>query len=98
MKSGGLTDTQQKWLDVLASNLNELASPFAGKITSAYRRLTPMEIKVASFIKHSKTNKEISDFLGISGRTVEVHRSNIRRKLGIKNRKQNLRTFLMSIE
>ena len=98
LKSGGLTDTQQKWLDVLASNLNELASPFAGKITSAYRRLTPMEIKVASFIKHSKNNKEISDFLGISGRTVEVHRSNIRRKLGIKNRKQNLRTFLMSIE
>ena len=29
LKSGGLTDTQQKWLDVLASNLNELASPFS---------------------------------------------------------------------
>jgi DNA-binding CsgD family transcriptional regulator len=98
LKSGALTDTQQRWLDVLASNLNELASPFSGKITSAYRRLTPMEIMVASFIKHSKNNKEISDFLGISSRTVEVHRSNIRCKLGIKNRKQNLRTFLMSIE
>jgi DNA-binding CsgD family transcriptional regulator len=98
LKSGDLTDTQQKWLDVLTSNLNELASPFSGKITTGYRRLTPMEIKVASFIKHSKTNKEISDFLGISERTIEVHRNNIRRKLGIKSRKQNLRSFLMSIE
>jgi DNA-binding CsgD family transcriptional regulator/GAF domain-containing protein len=98
LKSGGLTDTQRKWLDVLTSNLNELASPFSGKITTGYRRLTPMEIKVASFIKHNKTNKEISDFLGISERTIEVHRNNIRRKLGIKNRKQNLRSFLMSIE
>jgi DNA-binding CsgD family transcriptional regulator len=98
LKAGGLTGTQLKWLDVLTSNLNELASPFAVKISSGYRRLTPMEIKVASLIKHNKNNKEISEFLSIAPRTVEVHRNNIRRKLGLKSRRQNLKSFLMSIE
>ncbi len=32
--------------------------------------------------------------LGISTRTVEVHRNNIRRKLGLKQRSVNLKTHL----
>jgi DNA-binding CsgD family transcriptional regulator len=93
-----LKPAQLKWLKLIDSSLNELASPFASKISSGYHKLTPMEIKVASFIKQGKTNKEISEFLGISPRTVEVHRNNIRHKFGIQKRKLNLRSHLMSID
>lgn len=61
-------------------------------------RLTPAEMKVANLIKLHVQNKRIADRLGISVRTVEVHRNNIRRKLGITGRPVNLRTHLLALE
>ncbi len=43
------------------------------------------------------SGKEISGVLGISDRTVQVHSLKIREKLGIKNKKLNLKGFLMSL-
>ena len=47
--------------------------------------------------KEGKTTKEITDFLNISATAVDFHRKNIRMKLGIKNKKTNLRSFLLSM-
>ncbi|MBW2739323.1 MAG: helix-turn-helix transcriptional regulator [Deltaproteobacteria bacterium] len=60
-------------------------------------KLTPAEIQVIDFIKHGKTTKEIAQFLNLAISTIDFHRSNIRKKLGIKNKKINLRTQLLSI-
>jgi len=98
LKGSGLKASQQKWLEALEANLNDITSPLASKLAVGYRKLTPTEIKIAGFIKHGNTNKEVSRLLGISNRTVEVHRCNIRRKLGLKNRDINLRTYLLSME
>ena len=98
LKGSGLKASQMKWLEVLEANLNDIASPLAAKLANSYQNLTPTEIKIASFIKHGNTNKEIARLLSISNRTVEVHRCNVRRKLGIKNRGMNLRTYLISME
>ena len=43
------------------------------------------------------TYKEITDFLNISATAVDFHRKNIRMKLGIKNKKTNLRSFILSM-
>ena len=40
--------------------------------------------------------KEIAKQLGLSANTVGSYRKSLRRKLGIKNKKVNLRTHLMS--
>lgn len=45
--------------------------------------LTPAELQVLGFIADLKSNQEIADELGISKRTIENHRVNIARKLGL---------------
>jgi DNA-binding CsgD family transcriptional regulator len=49
-------------------------------------------------IKEDKTTKEIAEFMRLSKKTVETHRDHIRRKLGIKHKKVNLRTYLSTLQ
>jgi DNA-binding CsgD family transcriptional regulator len=84
-------------LTILERNTNEIVSPFLRTLSSKYPNLTPTEIKVINFIKEGRTTKEVAVLLNASARTVEVHRDNIRKKLGLKNRKANLRSHLLSL-
>lgn len=47
--------------------------------------LSRREIEIIAFIKRGHSSKEIADRLGISVKTVEVHRYNILKKLNLKN-------------
>ena len=48
-----------------------------------YRTLTLREREVLSLVAAGYTNVEIAARLGISSRTVETHRANLMRKLGL---------------
>ncbi len=85
-------------IDVVENNLNNIISPFMNKISTVFQKLTPMEIKIANLIKEGKTAKEIAHIFGISTYTVIFHRSNIREKLELRNRKINLVSYLRSLE
>ncbi len=98
LKKTRLTEKQKNLLDIIESNLKEIVSPFARGLSSAYMKLTPTEIQAANFIRQGKTTKEIADILNLSIKTVEFHRNNIRTKIGIKNKKINLRTHLLSLQ
>ncbi len=98
LKKSGLDDKQKGYTNILESNLNELTSSFSQRLSSRYLRLTPTEMQVANLIKYGKTTKEIAEFLNLSSQTIEFHRKNIREKIGIKNRRANLRTHLLSME
>jgi DNA-binding CsgD family transcriptional regulator len=67
-------------------------------MSTQYNNLTPTEVRVADLIKQGKTSKEISELFNLSPRTIEFHRDNIREKMGLKNRKINLRTHLLSFQ
>ncbi len=98
MKRSGLDAKQKAYLEILASNLNEIISPLSRKLSYDYLGFTPTEIKVAAMVKQGKKAREIARLLGISTRTVEGYRYAIRDRLGIKGKKQNLRTYLLSIQ
>lgn len=95
-KKSHLNEMQMTHLENLEENLNDITSPFLHGISTRYMRLTPTEIQVANLIKRGKTTKETAELLNMSPRTIETHRYNIRTKLGVKNEKVNLRTYLSS--
>jgi DNA-binding NarL/FixJ family response regulator len=90
-------ENQKTLLGILEANLNNIVSPFISKISSKILNFTPMEIKVANLVREGRTNKEIADLLFLSINTILVHRHHIRTKLGIKNKKANLRSHLLSL-
>ncbi|MDY6950716.1 MAG: LuxR C-terminal-related transcriptional regulator [Thermodesulfobacteriota bacterium] len=92
-----LDPKQKTYLSIIESHLNSIVSPFSAKLSSKYWGLTPKEIQVAALIKEGKTSKEIAELSNVSTRAIEFHRDNIRAKLGLKNKKANLRSSLLSL-
>jgi PAS domain S-box-containing protein len=84
-------------LAILEGHVNEIISPFLRTLFSKFPNLTPTEIKIVNFIKEGRTTKEIAELLHSSARTIEVHRDNIRKKVGLRSRKINLRSYLLAI-
>ena len=98
LKRGRLNADQSTLVRILESNLDNIVSPFISRLSSKFFQLTPMEIRVANLVKAGKTNAQIADLLCVSKNTVMFHRFNIRRKLGLKNKKINLASHLMSFD
>ncbi len=83
------------YVNVLESNLKEIVSPFAQKLSVKYLNLTNREVQIANLIKEEKTTKEIAALLNVSESAVNVYRYHIRRKLNL-TKKHNLRSYLSS--
>jgi PAS domain-containing protein/DNA-binding CsgD family transcriptional regulator len=96
LKKTKLTDFQSSHIRVIETNLDNIISPFLKNLHSKYLNLTPKETRVAILVKEGNTTKEIADLLGMSVAAVEFHRNNIRRKLGLRNKKANLVSHLAS--
>lgn len=96
LKASGLSAEQEAYVEIMRLNLENIVPPVERVPSPKYLSLTPMEIQVGNLVKLGKTTKEIAAMLTLSPKTAEYHRNSIRKKLGIKNRKVNLRTHLSS--
>ncbi|MEW5735140.1 MAG: PAS domain S-box protein [Thermodesulfobacteriota bacterium] len=97
LKETPLNTDQKICVNVLSTNLTEIVAPFAQKIGTGRSNLTPREIEVANLVRMGHTSKDISRIMDISKRAVEFHRDSLRRKLGLKKSKKNLRAHLSAI-
>ncbi len=91
-----LNDRQMVYLNIIKSNLVDIIAPFLHQLSSKYSDLTPSEIQVAGLVKDGKTTKEIAELLNSSTDAIDFHRHNLRKKLGLRKTKTNLRSFLLS--
>jgi len=98
LKNGGPKSTQKEHLRLLESSLKEIISPFSQRLTSKYVGLTPGELEVAYLVKEGRRTKDIAQILNLSEKTIEDYRKQLRTKLGIKNKRINLRTQLLSLQ
>lgn len=96
LKMKRLDEKQRTYIDIIESNLNDIVSPLVHDLSSKLITLSPTELQVTNLIKQGKTTKEIADIMNLATSTIDYHRNNIRNKLGIKNIKINLRTYLSS--
>jgi PAS domain S-box-containing protein len=97
LKETPLDAYQQVYVEIIETNLNDILSPFLLKITSKYLSFTPKEIQVATLIKEGKHTKEIARVMKVGKGAVDLHRHHIRNKLGLNNKKVNLRSYLSSL-
>lgn len=91
-----LPPAQRKYIEMLRTNLEEIASPFVTHLSNTYLSLTPTEIIICNMIRSGLRTKEIAQIRGVSPATINRHREHIRRKLKITNSEVNLMTFLQS--
>lgn len=88
---------RRDYLDILQKNLSDIVSPFGKSLSDGLNRLSPRELEICNFIRNGLTNKETARLLNISVLTVERHRFNVRKKLGLSQKKINLATYLQRI-
>lgn len=79
--SGGVSNTLA---NMLLSSAPAMARESAEESDDIYH-LTRREREILRMVVHGKANKDIADSLGKSVRTIETHRFNIMKKLGVNN-------------
>ncbi len=97
LKKSRLGTRDAAYLQIIETNLNNIISPFLTRLSFKYSHLSSREIQVAHLVKEGKTTKEISELLGVSTKAIDLYRSGIRRKLGLKHKKINMKSHLTAL-
>ena len=97
LKGARLKPRERTLIDIVEAHLQDVISPLLQSIANADILLTPQEMQVAALIKDGRSSKEIAGVLTISEATVNFHRKNLRIKFGLRNRRVNLRSYLLSM-
>lgn len=90
------SDEALAYLRLIRNNIKNLVTTFAKDLSAPILGLTPREVQIADLIRQGKSSKEIAHLLRLSKGTVECYRDQIRKKMDVKNKKINLRSYLLS--
>jgi PAS domain S-box-containing protein len=82
------------YVDIIEDQLIKLSAASGSDHDAHLLKLTPTEMKICQFVQAGSSTKEIADAMNISVETIQTHRKNIRKKLGLRGRQVNLYTYL----
>jgi DNA-binding CsgD family transcriptional regulator len=97
LRSRRLQADQLAYLDLIEANVKSIVSPFLRNAALRHRNLTRREVEVSNMIRQGKTTKEIAELLNLSPRSIDFHRSNLRRKLGVGAARESLISTLRAL-
>ncbi|MES2766278.1 MAG: tetratricopeptide repeat protein [Bacteroidota bacterium] len=86
-------ESSESFWEQFEKHFKTVYGDFHERLIRKHPDLTPMEVRICIITRASLPNKEIAELLSISSRTVETHRSNIRKKLDL-DRTSNLTSYL----
>lgn len=87
-------DLRNSYIELIRDQLLGLTKAFPRNLDIGFVRLTRTEMKICQYLQAGYASKEIADAMHISLETIQTHRRNIRKKLGLHGRKISLYTFL----
>lgn len=87
-------EIREGYRNVIEEQLAGLAGNASGDLDPELLRLSPREMEVCQLIQLGKSGKEMAELLSMSFETVQTHRKNIRRKLGLRGKKTSLFAYL----
>ncbi len=91
---GEIPDQQKKYVALLKKHLDNLASPFANRLSKAFAALSPVEIEICNMIRDGLTTKDIAQIRHVAPKTIAKQRERIRKKLQVTGTDTNLATHL----
>ncbi len=90
--------SERGYLENIMLNLNRVTSNFSKQLAQMNLGLSPKEIQVADLIRIGLSNKESAIQMNVTKSTIEFHRDNLRKKLGLKHEKKNLRAYILALD
>ena len=96
LKATPINRQAASFVGVLETNLREIVSPFSQQLSAQSASLTQTEIQIANCIMQGMRSKEIAGLMKLSKGTIDFYRNNVRKKLGIRNQKANLQSYLLA--
>ncbi|NNF78733.1 MAG: GAF domain-containing protein [Rhizobiales bacterium] len=91
-------DAEQALVEIIEGNLKQVTSSFANRLAGVLQNLTPAEAEIALLVINGQTTKDIARVLSRDKSTIDFHRNNIRKKLGLRHQGVNLRSHLLSLQ
>jgi tetratricopeptide (TPR) repeat protein/DNA-binding CsgD family transcriptional regulator len=88
-------DRERGW-ETFERQFQQVHSDFLYRLSERFPLLSPTELKVCMLLRVNLSSKEIADILCISARTVDTHRTRIRKKIGLPIQ-ANLSSYLSSL-
>ena len=87
---------QNQYVDLIESSLREITSDFSHHLIQKYSNLTPTEVQVINLIRQGKKTKEIAQCMNTATSTIDFHRNNIRKKIGLTHRRTSLQSHFLA--
>ncbi|MGD9807780.1 MAG: PAS domain S-box protein [Deferribacterales bacterium] len=88
------SEIRQMYLNIVRDQLSGLTKSTGSMNNEDIMKLTKSEIQVCQMIQSGSSSKDIAETMNISFETVQTHRKNIRKKLGLSGKDVNLFAYL----